>query len=316
MSHSEYEPIPPLQPHLTGLTNFGGDRTFGPQENMPQGPGPNISDNPTVLVQTLLNEFWMFQHNVEMRLNNLEQNIQGSLFTNQHFNDLRTDLVDILNQTQLRQQPTGTNHPVPPPAPTPAPAPASAPAPMPASATHTMWIKLAKPEKFDGKKDNSTLFKVSLTQYLRATYPGSLDNKKIAFIISYLDSKASEWIEPHLEFDVLHRPVNWLHNVNLFWAEFEKRFVKIDCAAKALKKLKTLRQKQSVQDYVTEFQTLATHVNYDNLALRNMFYEGLKDKIKMAMLSQMFNVKDDNTSGQMVVNRALLIDQHLEQFAG
>ncbi|QRV83566.1 hypothetical protein RhiJN_11582 [Ceratobasidium sp. AG-Ba] len=47
-----------------------------------------------------------------------------------------------------------------------------------------------------------------------------------------------------------------------------------------------------------------------------MFYKGLKDEIKMAMLSQLFNVQDNATTGQMVVNCALLMDQHLEQFSG
>ncbi|QRV99281.1 hypothetical protein RhiJN_27300 [Ceratobasidium sp. AG-Ba] len=145
----------------------------------------------------------------------------------------------------------------------------------------TVRVKLAKPDKFDGKKDKSTTFKVAITQYLRATYPGISDDDKIAFIISYLDGKASEWIEPHMEHDVLRQA-----------------------------------QKSSVQDYVTEFQSLAAYVNYDDLALRDMFYEGLKDEIKMAMLSQLFDVKDNATTGQMVVDRALLIDQHLEQFAG
>ncbi|QRW02625.1 Retrotransposon gag protein [Ceratobasidium sp. AG-Ba] len=101
-----------------------------------------------------------------------------------------------------------------------------------------------------------------------------------------------------------------------FWAKFEKRFREIDRATKALKKLKTLKQKSSVQDYVTEFQSLAAYINYDDVAIRDMFYEGLEDEIKMAMLLQLFNVKDNSTTGQMVVDRALLIDQHLEQFSG
>ncbi|QRV96919.1 hypothetical protein RhiJN_24937 [Ceratobasidium sp. AG-Ba] len=46
-----------------------------------------------------------------------------------------------------------------------------------------------------------------------------------------------------------------------------------------------------------------------------MFYKGLKDEIKMAMLSQLFDVKDNTTMGKMVVDRALLIDQHLEEFS-
>ncbi|QRV85418.1 hypothetical protein RhiJN_27499 [Ceratobasidium sp. AG-Ba] len=47
-----------------------------------------------------------------------------------------------------------------------------------------------------------------------------------------------------------------------------------------------------------------------------MFYKGLKNEIKMAMLLQLFNVKDNSTTGQIVVDCALLINQHLEQFSG
>ncbi|QRV79976.1 Transposon Tf2-12 polyprotein [Ceratobasidium sp. AG-Ba] len=135
-------------------------------------------------------------------------------------------------------------------------------------------------------------------------------------MISYLDGKVSEWIEPHLEHNVLCQAVPLLHNVSLFWAEFEKGFEEIDCATKALKNLKSLKQKLSVQDYVTKFQYLAAYVDYNNLALWDMFYKGLKDEIKMAMLSQLFDIEDDSTTGQMVVDHALLIDQYREQFSG
>ncbi|QRV96917.1 Retrotransposon gag protein [Ceratobasidium sp. AG-Ba] len=248
---TNYEPIPPLQPHLTGLTDFGHGAD-GPTNHPHSATWPTSSTNRNKSTPT-----------------------------------------------------TATGRGAPPPA--------APPVQPPTSSTR---VKLAKPDKFDGKKDKSTTFKVAITQYLRSTYPGSLDDDKIAFIISYLDGKAAEWVEPHMEHDILRQAVPWLHNVNLFWAEFEKRFGEIDRATKALKKLKSLKQKSSVQDYVTEFQSLAAYVNYDDLALRDMFYEGLKDEIKTAMLSQLFDVKDNTTTGQMVVDRALLIDQHLEQFSG
>ncbi|QRV84412.1 Retrotransposon gag protein [Ceratobasidium sp. AG-Ba] len=199
-----------------------------------------------------------------------------------HFNGLHTDLQTIFDQIQAipaaqRPQLTGTNRqPPPPPV---ASVPQTQPIRVTQPAAPTVRVKLAKPDKFDGKKQVYHV-QIAITQYLRATYPGISDDDKIAFIISYLDGKASEWIEPHMEHDVLRQT------------------------------------KSSVQDYVTEFQSLAAYVNYDDLALRDMFYEGLKDEIKMAMLSQLFDVKDDTTTGQMVVDRALLIDQHLEQFAG
>ncbi|QRV98727.1 Retrotransposon gag protein [Ceratobasidium sp. AG-Ba] len=245
-----YEPIPPLQPHLTGLTDFGHG-----------ADGPTNYSHPAA---------------------------RSTSSTHRHKSTSTTT-------TNWRRPPScGTASPN----------------------SHINYPgQTSQTDKFDGKKDKSTTFKVAITQYLRSTYPGSSDDDKIAFIISYLDGKAAEWVEPHMEHDVLRQAVPWLHNVNLFWAEFEKRFGEIDRATKALKKLKSLKQKSSVQDYVTEFQSLAAYVNYDDLALCNMFYEGLKDEIKMAMLSQLFDVKDSATTGQMVVDRALLIDQHLEQFS-
>ncbi|QRW09679.1 Retrotransposon gag protein [Ceratobasidium sp. AG-Ba] len=307
--------IPPLQPHFTGLTDLEnlGDQTFVPQDNTPLTTAPPESDNPLIILNTLLNEFRTFRDDVTARLHYLEGHAQANTFTRGHFNGLQADLQTILTQLHgIPRQPTGTNRQPPPP-----PAAPLLPATCtPPTAPSTVRVKLAKPDKFDSKKDKSTTFKVAITQYLRATYPGISDDDKIAFIISYLDGKALEWIEPHMEHDVLRQAVPWLHNVTLFWAEFEKRFGEIDRATKALKKLKSLKQKGAVQDYVTEFQSLAAYVNYDDLALRDMFYEGLRDEIKMAMLSQLFDVKDSATTGQMVVDRALLIDQHLEQFSG
>ncbi|QRV73676.1 Retrotransposon gag protein [Ceratobasidium sp. AG-Ba] len=327
-SHLSYVPPPdpnvmhPLQPHLTGLTDFGhgaGDNTF--VQNTPVAPAPPETDNPLILLNTLINEFRSWRDEINGRMNQIKNHMQANSFNMAHFNGLHTDLQTIFDQIQAipavqRPQLTGTNRQPPPP---PVGAPVTSQAPpvrVTPPVAPTVRVKLAKPDKFDGKKDKSTTFKVAITQYLRAIYPGILDDDKIAFIISYLDGKASEWIEPHMEHDVLRQAVPWLHNVTLFWAEFKKRFGEIDRATKALKKLKSLKQKATVQDYVTEFQSLAAYVNYDDLALRDMFYEGLKDEIKMAMLSQLFDVKDDATTGQMVVDRALLIDQHLEQFSG
>ncbi|QRW11649.1 Retrotransposon gag protein [Ceratobasidium sp. AG-Ba] len=291
-SHLSYVPPPPesepsvmhpLQPHLTGLTEFGhgaGDNTF--VQNTPVAPIPPETDNPLILLNTLINEFRSWRDEINGRMAQIENHMQTNSFNMAHFNGLHTDLQTIFDQIQAiptaqRPQLTGTNRQPPPPPVTSIPQPIRVTQP----AAPTIRVKLAKPDKFDGKKDKSTTFKVAITQYLRATYPGILDEDKIAFIISYLDGKASDWIEPHMEHDVLRQA-----------------------------------QKSSVQDYVTEFQSLAAYVNYDDLALRDMFYEGLKDEIKMAMLSQLFNVKDNATTGQMVVDRALLIDQHLEQFAG
>ena len=56
-------------------------------------------------------------------------------------------------------------------------------------------------------------------QLFTTTHPNESDDNKIAFIISYLDGKAAEWGGLQSKFDVLQAPVEWLHDINLFWAE-------------------------------------------------------------------------------------------------
>ncbi|QRV96263.1 hypothetical protein RhiJN_24281 [Ceratobasidium sp. AG-Ba] len=129
-----------------------------------------------------------------------------------------------MNQLHFVQHPqlTGTNcqPPLPPRGFTLAPP--VQPVHIHQPSTNPVHVKLAEPDELDGKNNKSTMFKVTITHYLQATYPGILDKDKIAFIISYLDGKASEWIEPHMEHNIPRQVVPWLHNVNAFWAECEK----------------------------------------------------------------------------------------------
>ncbi|KAG8739198.1 hypothetical protein FRC12_016401 [Ceratobasidium sp. 428] len=108
---------------------------------------------------------------------------------------------------------TGVNRPAPPP-PT-----------IQTSTTRTSGgIKLAKPDKFDGKdKSKSKAFRVAITQYLHAVYPHATVDEQILFIISYLEGAALDWLQPFQEADIDPRsPVAFLHNLQSFWSEFDK----------------------------------------------------------------------------------------------
>ncbi|QRV96513.1 hypothetical protein RhiJN_24531 [Ceratobasidium sp. AG-Ba] len=153
----DYNPIPPLQPHFTGLTNLDNvnDQIFMPQDTTPITTTPPETDNPLIILNTLLNEFRMFRDDVTARLNYLEGHAQANMFTRGHFNGLQTDLQTILTQLHgIPRQSTGTNcPPPPPPGVTTAPltlAPCASPATVP-----TLRVKLAKPDKFDGVRHES-----------------------------------------------------------------------------------------------------------------------------------------------------------------
>ncbi|QRV83567.1 hypothetical protein RhiJN_11583 [Ceratobasidium sp. AG-Ba] len=104
--------IPPLQPHYTGLTDLDnvGDQTFMPEEPTPVATAPPESDNPLIILNTLLNEFRGFRDNVTAQLNYLEGHAQANTFTRGHFHGLQTDLQTILTQLHgIPGQLTGTN---------------------------------------------------------------------------------------------------------------------------------------------------------------------------------------------------------------
>jgi hypothetical protein len=122
-----------------------------------------------------------------------------------------------------------------------------------------------------------------------------------------------EWLKPYLEQDL--DPANlviWLHNAALFWTEFDRPFGKVNKVDNYHGKLHKLSQTKSAQDYLRKFQTLLAPLRYDTVVLRHMFYDGLKENIKDAMLAQNFN--PHTSTFTELSNRALQIDAHLEAY--
>ncbi|QRV96856.1 Retrotransposon gag protein [Ceratobasidium sp. AG-Ba] len=195
----------------------------------------------------------------------------------------------------------------------PAPPPPRQPAP-PAAPTGSNGIKLAKPEKFKVEKWKATTFKIAVNLYLVACAPNATDQQKVLFTILYLDGTALEWIQPYQEQEIMHGNVAWLRNWTTFWAEFNKRFGETDRAEKARKKIRSLKQNKSVQEYLRDFQACATYLRYNDEVLRDMFYDRLHETIKAHMLAQLFDPQDTATTFQDMADRALEIDLRVEAY--
>ncbi|KAB5587854.1 hypothetical protein CTheo_8704 [Ceratobasidium theobromae] len=133
---------------------------------------------------------------------------------------------------------------------------AGAAAPLPLGPV-TSKVKLAKPSKFDGSdKEKAPSFRVACMHYLSITNPNATSDEEIAFIISYLEGKAHEWLEPYLEEEYIHHNlVTWLHSTPDFWDEFNKHWMMVNKVENA----------------------------------QNMFYDGMRDNIKGVMATQDFN---------------------------
>lgn len=177
--------------------------------------------------------------------------------------------------------------------------------------------KLALPDKFDGTDKNKAIsFRVAVSHYLRVSYRGASVDEQIAFIISCLDGKAHEWLEPYLEEDEINgHPVSWLHNIRDFWAEFNNRWSTQNRTENYRAKLKALKQTKSVQDYFKDFQTYSQGLMYNDISLRDMFYDGLSIKIKEMLMAQDYDHNESSVTLQNLADKALKIDQRLEQFA-
>ncbi|KAF8736660.1 hypothetical protein RHS02_06249, partial [Rhizoctonia solani] len=177
--------------------------------------------------------------------------------------------------------------------------------------------KLAMPDKFDGSDKNKAIsFRVAVSHYLRISYPGSTVDEQIAFIISCLDGKAHEWLEPYLEEDVVKgSPVSWLHNLDAFWLQFNAHWNVQNRTENFCAKLRTLKQTKGVQDYHKDFQTYSQGLGYNNTSLRDMFYNGLSHRIKETLMVQDYDHADASVTLDALAEKALKVDQRLEQFA-
>ncbi|KAF8748909.1 hypothetical protein RHS01_10498 [Rhizoctonia solani] len=148
------------------------------------------------------------------------------------------------------------------------------------------------------------------------SYPGSTVDEQIAFIISCLDGKAHEWLEPYLEEDVVKgNPVSWLHNLDAFWLQFNARWNVQNRTENFRAKLRTLKQTKGVQDYYKDFQTYSQGLGYNDPSLRDMFYDGLSHKIKETLMVQDYDHADASVTLATLAEKALKVDQRLEQFA-
>ena len=176
--------------------------------------------------------------------------------------------------------------------------------------------KLAEPAKFDGSdKNRAVSFRVAVSHYLRVSYPSSTVDEQIAFIISCLEGKAHEWLEPYLEQDIVTgTTVPWLHDLDDFWQQFNARWNVSNKTENFRGKFKSLKQTKSVQEYFKDFQTYSQNLGYNDVSLRDFFYDGLSIKVKEILMAQDFDHSDAKVTLQVLADKALKIDQRLEAF--
>lgn len=177
--------------------------------------------------------------------------------------------------------------------------------------TESRGLKIENPKRFDGKPSEFQAYKNQVRACLRfKTLPAG--EQQVIWAASFLEGRARGWLEPHME-DLLDNPrkadqklrtQELFGDVGIFLKDLGKVFGGTDQSKEAARKLRALRQTGSVHQYTAEFQQVTARLQYDENAMINSFYFGLKDFIKDKLSER----EDEPESLEDLIEAATKID--------
>ena len=147
-------------------------------------------------------------------------------------------------------------------------------------------LKVNSPEEFDGRSPRKLKsFLVSCNHAFRAD-PDTFrpHDKRVSYALSYLRGSAQRHFDTQLEDeeDADFVPPDWLHDWTRFAEELRDMFGDPNAEATAEADLDGLRMRtnQKFADFLVEFNTLSSQVNWGDRALRHRLKHALPDRIK------------------------------------
>jgi hypothetical protein len=151
------------------------------------------------------------------------------------------------------------------------PATAPKPAPMP-----IQEIKIAMPDLYDGSSDQTEHFLHQCEVYFLGL-SGLMEHQHVTFAISYMNKGCVLlWAEWMVEEVMLP---GYIANWGAFKINVRTAFSDLDHVVMARLKIKEVKQgKESMDDYVVQFEEFEGLTGFDNAALAKIFKEGLAPK--------------------------------------
>lgn len=142
-------------------------------------------------------------------------------------------------------------------------------------------LKAQMPEPFSGENRQALRgFINQCNSYFELRPEYCTDLSKILFVGNLLTGKALLWFNPIVE--NLNHPSR--SSYSLFISEFKALFAPIQPSIKASHDLMTLKQTKDVASYVAQFRTISADLQWDQIALKDVFYRGLSPSIKRALI--------------------------------
>lgn len=141
--------------------------------------------------------------------------------------------------------------------------------------------KVAKPEKFSGKKGGEVY---KWFAQLRLVFRGNprgyrSEEDKIACALSYMTGAAQSWAMPILQALDEGRPHELLSNYDAFREAVISVYGDMDRRSNAEDRLGKIRQTGSVATYISTFNESAAQVDWNESSLVARFRGGLKDEV-------------------------------------
>ena len=147
-------------------------------------------------------------------------------------------------------------------------------------------FKIEAPEKFDGTKEKVRGFLTQMRAYmLHRTI--SKDSDKVLCAAGFLKGDALAWFEPTMRDFLEENPNNRDDYTDKVFGQYEEfehslraTFGEPDEEKSILNKLHRLEQTGSTSQYAIKFRSLSKPLGYDDKPLIDMFYRGLKGRVK------------------------------------
>ena len=162
--------------------------------------------------------------------------------------------------------------------------------PPPTAALNARRLKVNTPDEFDGRNPkNLKSFLVSCNNAFRVD-PDTFchHDKHVSYALSYLCGSAQCHFDTQLEDEdeVKFIPPNWLNDWPCFVEELREMFGDLNAEATAEAELDALRMQtnQKFTDFLVEFNTLLSQVNWGDRALHHWLKQVLPNCIKDALV--------------------------------
>ncbi|KIO03936.1 hypothetical protein M404DRAFT_26555 [Pisolithus tinctorius Marx 270] len=164
-------------------------------------------------------------------------------------------------------------------------------------------LKIGAPSDFDGDQKNTMSWLYSVQTYLlvnKEIYDS--DTKKVVYALLYMKKGvAHSWAATFQKTSLEKTPPSFGTFAN-FTKTFKESFTSADTTGTAIAKLHTLKQKDSVEQYITDFQTTAADSTItEDIALIKFFsqgqtfhYKGKTPQKKVKKIHKIVEVKESD----------------------